>query len=411
MRLARSLLPLSTILVTSACAESSAEWRGAVRDSAGVAIVENPAEPLSADAWVAREVLRIGSAAGDPRTQFGLIASIDVADDGRIYVLDQQHRRVRVFAPDGSFERELGGSGAGPGELSGYAIAAMVGPGDTVFVADLGNVRLERFAPDGSPAGSIPLPVPTRTMPNRIAMLEDGRVVEMVRAVQTPSHPEPHDQLLLVLSRAGGVADTLHRMPSGGSIEFRGGVAVLSAFAEEPLWALGEDDRLYTGMNDRYRIEVRQGGRLERVIERAHEPRAVTEEDRRAFLLMLRRSLSEQGMEPMAVEQMVESMTFADRYPVFAYFTPGPRGSLWVQHVRTAQDAAAEGTTYDATEVGSDRWDVFDAEGRFVTTMRLPKHFTPLVHRGDLFYGTWQDELDVSYVMAVEVRPADAAAQ
>lgn len=405
MRLAIPLTLLPLLVFACADAVPSTQWRGTVRDSAGVPIIQNPDTPIMEGGWQVREVLRIGSAAGAPETQFGMIASVDVADDGRIYVLDQQHRRVRVFGPDGGFVREMGGSGAGPGELSAIAVTALVGPDDTVFVGDLGNVRFERFAPDGSPAGSVPLPVPNGRMPNRLDMLRDGRFVELVRSVPTASRPDLEDELLLVIARDGSVADTLHRLPAGRSVEFRNGAAVLSVFAAEPVWALGEDDRLYTAVNAQYRIEIRNNGRLERVIERAAEPRPVTEEDRSAFLRMLRRSLREQGVDPMAVEEMARSMTFADRYPMFAHFAPGPRGTVWVQQVRTARDAEEEGAVFDGADVGSDRWDVFDAQGRFVTTTRLPVGFAPLLYRGDRFYGTWQDELDVPHVMAVEVQP------
>lgn len=408
----RSTIPLFLLLPVLACADAPAresEWAGTIRDSAGVSIVANPAEPMVVDGWTAQEVLRIGSAAGPEETQFGLIASVDVGSGGEIYVLDQQNRRVRVFTPEGEFLRGMGGAGSGPGELSDYAIVGLVTPGDTVLVGDLGNVRIERFGPAGEPLGSVPLPIPNGMMPNRLAMLEDGRLVERVRTVPTAANPELHDELLLVIGRNGAVEDTLLRLPAGRALEYRNGAAVLSAFAPEPAWVLGPGDRLYTAMSNAYRIEVRKRGRLERVITREMERRPVTEADRSAFRRQMRQSLHEQGASPLVIEEMLASLRFADHYPMFVDLVPGPRGTLWVQHVRTARDAEAEGVPFDANDAGSELWDVFDREGRFVTMVRLPVGFAPLTTHGDRFYGTWQDELDVQHVMVVEVLPAGEA--
>lgn len=403
MRLGSAIILL--LPVVAGCADASGEWHGTLADSAGVSIVENPATPASAELWEAHEVLRIGSAAGALETQFGLIASLAVADDGRVHVLDQQHRRIRIFDTDGTFVREIGSSGEGPGELSGYTIAVLVDPGDTIWVADLGNARFARYTPDGAPAGDVPMVVPGGAVPSRFAMLDDGRILEMARALPSPERPEQRDDLLLVLGRDGAVRDTLHRMNGGASIRFRGDVAVLSAYAPEPVWAVAPDGTLYTGRSDDYRIEVREAGRLVRVIERAHERQPVTGSDQRAFLRLLRRTLTDQGVDPMTVERMASGMSFAETYPVFAHFLPGPDGTLWVQQIRTAADVD-EGT-FDAANVGSDRWDVFDADGRFIATAHLPDRFTPLTVAGHRFYGLWRDELDVQHVLAVEVGPVE----
>lgn len=389
------------IVFAAACA-GDAGWRGVVRDSAGVAIIENPDAPVTPQPVTVRESLRIGSADGRTETQFGLIASVDVTTDGRIVVLDQQNHQVRVFSPDGEFLQAMGRAGSGPGELSAFAVAAFAGPGDTIVVADPGNRRFQWYA-DGVPAGGPAMALPAGMAPNRFALLPGLRVVCMAVGVPTPEQPQVRDNLLVRLTRSGAIADTLRRMPGSRTIEFRDGVARFTAYVAEPVWALADDGTLYSAMSDRWRIEQRDStGALRRVITRDHAPQPVTQADRLAFLNLLRRTLRAQNADPMVIEQMVDGMSFADAYPAFAYFMPGPRGTLWVQRIRTAQDAMQDGVAYDAAEVGSASWDVFDAEGRFHATATLPPRFTPLATRGDRLYGVWRDDLDVQHVLVVE---------
>src|SRR3954451_15289056 len=65
--------------------------------------------------------------------------------DGSVYVADQYSHAIQVFGPDGSFVRELGTAGCGPGGLSSVGAVA-VGEDSSVYVAD-GSDRVDRFAP------------------------------------------------------------------------------------------------------------------------------------------------------------------------------------------------------------------------------------------------------------------------
>src|SRR3954447_24443431 len=71
-----------------------------------------------------------------------------VGPDGSVYVADQYTHAIQVFGPDGSFRRELGAAGKGPGALSSVGAVA-VGADGSVYVAD-GADRIDRFAADGS---------------------------------------------------------------------------------------------------------------------------------------------------------------------------------------------------------------------------------------------------------------------
>lgn len=69
---------------------------------------------------------------------------------------------------------------------------------------------------------------------------------------------------------------------------------------------------------------------------------------------------------------------------------------------------AEEEVEFDAQAIGSPEWELYDPEGRYLGVVTLPDRFTPLNAEGDELYGVWRDELDVQYVMGVQIqRPAD----
>jgi len=78
--------------------------------------------------------------------------TVAIGPDGAIYVGDQSSHIVQVFSPDGRFAREVGIAGSRPGELN-HVGAVAVAPDNTLIVAD-GSNRIDRFDPSGRLIGS-----------------------------------------------------------------------------------------------------------------------------------------------------------------------------------------------------------------------------------------------------------------
>jgi tripartite motif-containing protein 71 len=74
--------------------------------------------------------------------------AVAVGPDGSIYVADQYSHAIQVFGPDGTFRREVGSTGRGPGGLSSVGAVAVAADG-SIYVAD-GADRIDRFAADGT---------------------------------------------------------------------------------------------------------------------------------------------------------------------------------------------------------------------------------------------------------------------
>jgi hypothetical protein len=93
-------------------------------------------------------VLTLGASAADPNSQFSIVGGVAVDRGGRMYVLDSYAYRVRVYDRNGTFIRDIGRRGEGPGEFrrprgphhfahgNGVEVA-----GDTLWVIDAQSIE------------------------------------------------------------------------------------------------------------------------------------------------------------------------------------------------------------------------------------------------------------------------------
>lgn len=405
----RTIIPGLLLVVPLVACGGGNGSSGAVRDSAGVAIIENsgPGTWGGSGAWQFEEALRIGTSAGDPEYQFGQVVGLDVDDAGNIYVLDQMAQEVRVYDAQGKYVRTVGRPGNGPGELSRGAAAVLIGQGDTVFVADLLLQRMSRYAPDGSDAGTFPIPL-DQGVSARWEITGHNTFLQQVQTIPAPNRPSTAPPVNLILSRAtdGTLQDTVMHLKASEAVQFDAGGPHIRMFEPEAVWTLLPGDRIASAINSTYRVEVYDpDGGLERVIERPSERKPVGEADRQAFLKMFRDMWQRAGVPPQQITQLISAVSFADYYPAFANLLSGPDSSLWVQHIRTAEDVGGESSEFNAQDVGSPTWDVFNADGRLLGTVTFPDRFTPIRFHGDTVFGVWRDDMDVQHIMALTRKP------
>jgi DNA-binding beta-propeller fold protein YncE len=87
---------------------------------------------------------------GDPGSspgQFNVPADIAIGPDGNIYVADSQNHRIQAFTPDGQFLRAWGsGPGNGPTQFDAPIDIAFLAGGETMYVTDRNNHRIQVLA-------------------------------------------------------------------------------------------------------------------------------------------------------------------------------------------------------------------------------------------------------------------------
>ena len=409
----RSLLLAS--LVFGACTEGTdVEWGGTVTDSAGVAIVANPSEGIwsEGEAWTLVEEMRVGTMAGDPNLQFGQIGArgIELLSDGRILVLDAMGQHVKVFSEDGEFLDSFGGPGSGPGEIGAGSSFLIAARGDTVFLPDLQNQRVNLYDGDGASLGSFPM-----ELSSGIPFLWDrtaaGRVVAQMRQLALPNLPEPDGTDWIVeFSNLGEVTDSLLGFESGGTLSFASDRPEIKFFAPEPSWDLTDTGRILHGVSDDYRIQVYAAdGRLDRIVTKPFTSPPVLEGDHRIIMDFMEGAWADAGVPPEAIIQLRSVVEFAESYPAFARVQGGLDGSIWVQRVQPLSELPEEALeAYNFLEdVGSREWDVFDADGRFQGVVTMPPRFTPRLFVRDHIFGVARDDLDVQYLVRLRIDRRD----
>lgn len=415
----RTTLTMGLVALFAGCsaADAGPEWFGTVTDSAGIRIIDNPREGIwtPETTWRLTEELRIGELAGDEAYQFGSIVAIDVDANGNLFVLDQQAAELRVFDAAGSFLYAMGGPGSGPGELGPAGSAVLITDDGGVLVPDLTNARLNRYGLDGMVQPSVPLDIVATGIPLRWKLSPDQRVLAQLRAIPDPEAEvtEPQGDPIVTFSDDGSPADTALVLPPGLSFQAGGGRTRIVLFSPEPVWDVGADGSFATAMNDAYRVEIKNAaGELTRILQRGVDPTPVTDADVTQIKELFRRLVLAQGAPPAAVQTLVERLEFAENYPAFLNLLVAPDRSVWLQHVRTAQDLAAAGAeAFDPQDLGSNRWDVFDGEGRYLGLMEFPVGFTALKLLPGKVYGTWKDDLGVPYVMVLAIEDPAAATE
>jgi hypothetical protein len=125
-----------------------------IRDSLGVTIVEvrsieDPGPSGLEVAWSDTVRFgRAGAAEADPEYLFGAVTGAVRLSDGTVVVADRQAFALRMFAPDGTHLRTVGGRGDGPGEFAAIQGLRRL-PGDSILVVDRGT-RWSLFDPGGA---------------------------------------------------------------------------------------------------------------------------------------------------------------------------------------------------------------------------------------------------------------------
>jgi hypothetical protein len=412
------------LAATAACGgDRSTKWAGTVTDSAGIQIVANPDAGTwgPEDAWTLKEVLRIGTAEGEPEYQFGTIAagqSIAIASDGEIVVLDLLAQHLEVFSPDGKYERTIGGPGGGPGELGPSVSAVLIAPGDTLLVADVGNQRANLYLLDGTYLRSFPLNF-AEGLPFRWESTRDGRIVVQMRHIALPGATAPPDSMDVIAVRNldGTQGDTLMAVPSGKTFGVTGGgLPEWHLFTPEPLWAL-YGAQILSAVSDDYRIGLYEpGGKLTRVITKQFARDPVTDADQQTLKDMFHRLLGQQlaarGAPAQLLNQLMQNLHIGAYYPAFAQMLEGPNETILVQRFQPLSNLSdEERKALDPTSgaMASRQWDVFGSDGRYLGVVSMPERFQPVQFKGDRIYGVQRDELDVQYVVVLRVQQGEAS--
>lgn len=345
----------------------------------GAVRVRNPEAGVwgEGEAWRLVEEIRIGSADGTGADAFTRVADLAVGPAGRIWVLDGGEQDVRVFTASGEWVRTIGREGGGPGEFRNPS-GIRFGPEGALWVVDA--TRYSVF--DTTGALLVSHRRPAMGAVRDFGFDGRGRLLEVVSTFD----PDGRRTLLLRHRPGESRVDTL-RFPKYQQPfvkEESGDRAMWFSVPFTPRLQFDfAPDGLWVGTGETYRIvHTSFEGDTVRIVERAHRPAPVTDEDEE----MVRRANLE---APNGAIEMGE-IKLPETHPAYSLFFVTPTGYVWVSAIR-GDDAGG--------------MEVFDPAGRYLGRVRSVTRFFPRVHAfdRDRLYSIVHDELGIPYVIGLRV--------
>jgi hypothetical protein len=386
---------LSAALAACGGAEAGS-GSAAVRDSAGVRIVESAAPARdSASAWRVADTpfVSIGREEGPPEQQLYDVRSALRFPDGRIAIANAGSGEIRIYDPRGRHLSSFGREGDGPGEFRGLD-RLWIGPGDSLVAYDALAKRFTTFAPDGSVSATRALPEVAGRAGSTLLVgrFGDGGVLVKAGAPLAPDAGEGLARQSAVYA-AGAPGDSAAR-PVGELFDGEryvqrtgaGATGYERPFAGAPQAAVGRD-AFYHSEGARYDIRrYSPDGTLESVIRRRADPVPVTDDDVRRDRERLLAQAS--GPNRARLEQFLANVPIPQHRPAHGRMLVDSEGHLWVLQTRAAEDQPF-------------RWDVFAPDGAWRTTVSLPARFRLMEPGPDYVLGVeYHPESDVEQVRA-----------
>ena len=396
------LLTLGCLLAgtLTACGRADAPGIGTqFSDSAGVTLAESPGFPeAGAGGWALSQTptLSIGTMEGDTLYELFQVSGAAKLSDGRIALTTIGDRRLRIFAPDGTFLASFGREGEGPGEFRDIRVMGTVGF-DTLVVLDGRQRRTSRFHSEVGFLGQALLPEEAGVAMHSNGMFGDGSIVfgggvtfGGGEEAPAPGYERLTNPYFSVALDGSGITDFgeftgTEVIWTTGEFEGRRTLAAgFPHFGKSPR-AMARGDRLVLGTRDRYEVNVfDSSGELVRIIRVQVPPVAVTDAHLEGLLEETLARLPDPELAP-AIRSGFRDAPHADFMPAFEALVLDSEGCLWVEDTHIPGDTLRS-------------WTVFDEEGVPLTRLSLPVANRVLDIGKDYVLAVFADELGVESV-------------
>lgn len=394
------------LLSIAACGDDApAPMAAAVRDSAGIAIVENQVDSASLRVWQIPDspVVDIGGEAAGPAALQQVRAAIWDAD-GTLLVGDGASREFRRFDTAGRHLETWGRNGDGPGEFRSVPRIWPVFP-DSVGVHDVVLRRITVLSRAGVPGTTVSL----RTLPHAYTVqpLVGNRVLLgflPIDSSRATSGPTTRSTLTIAVSGLDTLRlDTILVLPAFETYPMLGreGDATFPA-QSMPIFGKStvvraDGSRFLAATNDAYEIaEYSPRGELRRLIRVRLPARPVTDADHAAYVAQEMQAIDD--FNPGAPEAFREQWRAALReqrvaaqFPFIDDVLGTEDGGMWAESYRWRRDEPR-------------RYFIFDGEGRLTARAEMPARTRPLMIRNDRILALWRDADDIEHVRIYPVR-------
>lgn len=378
------------------------------RDSAGITIVESTRQIWAAamnPRLAPAPDLVIGDRDGE-RYELHRVRGAARLSDGRIVVMDGSTNQLRFFDSTGTFIKQVGRSGDGPGEFREVGSMQLLA-GDTIAVID--RERVSFF----TGAGTFITSLSSRSPPIKLSERFVGNVDVIgldARLMGVFGNPEPrtkgnrwihHSQMVLV-DRTNAITVDFGKLP------------VMEVEMEEryarsvwlgPVFAFAHDtDKLYVGFGNEFSIKSYSlDGQLRTIIRRPWAPHRITPAEIDLYVTEWgKRWIKTTGAAAEAERKDLRDDPYATFLPAYSQLMVDRAHRLWAREPNVI-DAAVAGQLTDMALAPS-RWTVFDDRGRLLGAVTLPAFFRPTDIGLDYVIGVAVDDDGVQTVVRYKIR-------
>lgn len=349
------------LILGIACQKQKTSWKGTIETKDGATIVKNPKDPIYDDPVLElTEDLVIKGSEEIEEQMFQNINTLDVDEEGHLYILDEQAGNIKVFDQDGGFTKTIGRKGQGPGEF-GMPISLFLSQQNQIIVNDMGQRKVQYFDKEGNYLKEFSIADKFLFFGPMITSNGDLIVTytipqEKPATVLQKFSPE----FELILTFASIPMDT---------------PPVINIFVARSLtslrWTVTYNDEIIWADIKNPEYELRffdTDGKLKRIITRDYDPISITTDDKDRLM--------EQTFGDNPTDQW--DVRFPDNYPPFSGFSFDDIGHLFVKRYEK-----------EADEVGN-LYDIFDSEGKYIAQMRFKMN--PMIWKKGHLYTIEEDE-------------------
>lgn len=321
--------------------------------------------------------------------------------EGGAVVADVGRSVVRVYGPDGAFDRELGGPGAGPGEFRRINGLWLLSDG-RLGVWDSALRRITIFDLDQGTFETHTVRVPhEHFVGNLEVFLDVFRNDDIALAGLTFGPPQ---------ARRAVVPDevTLARFTARGEfVGLIGRLRGLHRAERSPIpfspvfFAVTRGDSVWVahGYDPEIALRSRDGSHVRAISLEVTAPPAPDDPWEELEEELRRRD------DRQIYLQLLERTPRLGELPPIAGMMKDDRGNLWTKVYDPRTDSVW--LKDNALQVSSGgEWRIVSPEGETVASLRMPANLTPLDIRGDLLLGVERDPLDVERVVIRRIQRA-----
>jgi len=319
----------------------------------GIQVVYNPKKPAPPPGSPKSLVLTEGLCIGEEETEdfiFSEIRTIEVDDEGNIFVLDSKEVCVKVFDKNGKHIRTFGKKGQGPGEMQ-FPGRMHLFEGKEIMIYDGGNNRLSYYSLKGECLREVSagkylfqraIPDSSGNIIGQVVVYGD-KIVYEIKKFDSELNPV----LTIATIEREGISNVLNMVNPVISVR------------------LMNNDHIAWGNSPKYEIFiVNPEGKTIRKIIKDYTPVKISEPDKEK---MIKDAFGDRGVPPGF------KLEFPKNFHPYYYFICDDEGRIYSQ-------------TYEKDKKGDLYFDVFNAEGRYIVKFSLPEGELPYIIKKNKMY-------------------------